>query len=142
MPYPLTKFHFSVDWGGTNISFQEVSGLDMEHDVVEYRAGTDTSFTKLNMPGLKKMSDVNLKRGMFASDNDFFQWMNETQMTNPVRRNITISLLNEEHSPVVVWNLKDAWPFKIQCTDLKAEASEVALETLVLKHAGLTVEYL
>lgn len=142
MPYPLTKFHFSVDWGGTNISFQEISGLDAEKDVIEYRDGTDTSFTKLNMPGLNKSSEVTMKRGMFATDNEFYEWMNSTQMNSPERRNITISLLNEQHEPVVVWNLKDAWPYKIQCTDLKAEASEVAIESVIIKHSGWTEEFL
>ena len=28
--YPIPKFHFQVEWGGTKIGFQEVSGLDKE----------------------------------------------------------------------------------------------------------------
>ena len=27
--YPLTKYHFSVDWGGTKIGFTEVTGLEI-----------------------------------------------------------------------------------------------------------------
>lgn len=141
MPFPLTKFHFSVDWGGTNISFQEVSGLDVEHDEVSYRDGANPQFSKASRPGLMKFSDVTLKRGMFQSDNELHDWLNETKMNKPELRNITITLLNENHEPAVVWRLRDAWPFKIQSTDLKAEASEVAIETLVIKHNGLETEH-
>jgi len=34
--YPLPKFHFQVEWGGSNISFSEVTGLDVETEVIEY----------------------------------------------------------------------------------------------------------
>ncbi len=37
--YPLVKFHFLVDWGGTNVGFTEVSGLDIETELIEYRQG-------------------------------------------------------------------------------------------------------
>ena len=37
--YPLPKFHFSVQWGGTNIGFTEVTGLNIETKVIEYRDG-------------------------------------------------------------------------------------------------------
>ena len=38
--YPLPKFHFQVDWGGTRIGFTEVTGLQIETEVVEYREGS------------------------------------------------------------------------------------------------------
>lgn len=28
--YPLPGFHFMVEWGGTNVGFSEVTGLNME----------------------------------------------------------------------------------------------------------------
>ena len=37
--YPLSKYHFKVDWGGTQISFFEVSWLSMEVAVIEHREG-------------------------------------------------------------------------------------------------------
>ena len=35
--YPLPKFHFIVDWGGARMGFTEVTGLDFETEVIEYR---------------------------------------------------------------------------------------------------------
>lgn len=138
--YPLPKFHFQVEWGGTKIGFQEVSGLDVEVEPLEYRDGASPEYSKSNMPGMIKYSDVTLKRGVFKGDNEFFNWYNTVKLNKIERRDITISLLNEEHSPVVIWKIKNAWPLKIQSTDLKGEGNEVAIETMVLKHEGLAIQ--
>ncbi|WP_321372899.1 phage tail protein [uncultured Draconibacterium sp.] len=138
--YPMVKFHFLVEWGGTKIGFTEVSGLDVETEVVEYRHGASPEYFKTKMPGMQKYSNITLKRGTFAADNEYFDWWNTVKLNKIERRDITISLLNEEHSPVVVWKVKNAWPTKIQSTDLKAEGNEVAIETMELAHEGLTVQ--
>ena len=49
--YPIPKFHFQVDFAGPDagkftIGFSEVSGLDFETEVIEYRDGTDPLFRK------------------------------------------------------------------------------------------------
>lgn len=139
--YPLVKFHFSVDWGGTKIGFTEVSGLDVETDPIEYRHGASPEFSKTKMPGMQKYSNITLKRGSFQSDNEYFEWWNTVKLNTIERRDITISLLNEEHEPLIVWKVKNAWPLKVQSTDLKADGNEVAIETMELAHEGLTIEY-
>lgn len=139
--YPLPKFHFMVEWGGTRIGFTEVSGLDSETEVIEYREGSSPEYSKLRMPGMQKLSNVTLKRGTFVSDNDFFNWWKTTRtLGTPERRDVIISLLNENHEPVFVWKVKNAFPTKVQATDLKAEGNEVAIETLELAHEGIEIE--
>lgn len=138
--YPLVKFHFQVDWGGTKIGFTEVSGLDVETEIVEYRNGASPEYSKIKMPGMQKFSNITLKRGTFKSDNEFFEWWNSVSLNTIERRNITISLLNESHEPVVTWKIKNAWPTKIQSTDLKADASEVAIESMEIVHEGLIIQ--
>lgn len=137
--YPLTKFHFQVEWGGTRIGFTEISGLDVSLDVIEYRDGASPEYSKIKMPGMTKFSNITLKRGTFLNDNEFYAWFNTVQMTTIERRNITISLLNENHEPVMVWKVKNAFPVKVQSTDLKADGNEVAIETLELAHEGLAI---
>jgi len=56
------------------------------------------------------------------------------------RRSVTISLLNEEHEPVMIWNINNAWPTKITSPDMKASGNEAAIETLELAHEGITIE--
>lgn len=138
--YPLSKFHFRVEWGGSNIGFSEVSGLSIENDVIEYRDGVSPEYSKIKMPGMRKFSNITLKRGTFASDNEFYKWLNTVSLNRVERRDLTISLLNESHEPVVVWKVHNAFPVKLQSTDLKADGNEVAIEQLDLAHEGLTME--
>jgi len=138
--WPLPKFRFEVKWDGDVMSFQEVSGLDMEAQPIEYRAGDSKAFSVVKMPGIKKYSDVTMKKGVFKSDNKFFNWFKEIQMNVIKRKAITISLLDEAGAPVMTWKLENAWPMKISGTDLKSTGNEVAVETIVIAHEGLTIE--
>lgn len=138
--YPLPKFHFQVEWGGAKIGFTEVSGLDVEREIIEYRDGASKEYSKLKMPGLTKYSNITLKRGSFSEDNDFYEWWSSIKLDTVDRRDITISLLNEEHEPVITWKVKNAWPSKIQPTELKSDDNSVAIETMELVHEGLTIE--
>ncbi len=140
MSYPLAKFHFSVDWNGTKIGFTEVSGLDVETEVIEYRQGASPEYSKIKMPGMQKFSNITLKRGTFAGDNEYYNWWNSVKMNTIERRDITIKLLDEEHQPVITWKVKNAWPAKIQSTDLKADGNEVAIESMELVHEGLSIQ--
>jgi conserved hypothetical phage tail region protein len=138
--YPLPKFHFQVEWGGAQLGFTEVSGLDVQVDPIEYRDGASPEYVKIKMPGLQKFSNITLKRGTFKGDNDFYNWWNTVALNTIERRNVTISLLNENHEPVVVWKVKNAWPIKVQSTDLKADGNEVAIESIELVHEGLVIQ--
>lgn len=142
--YPLPKFHFQVEWAGKNIGFTEVTGLTVETEAIEYRQGASPEYNKLKITGLTKYSNITLKRGTFQSDNEFFDWWKETvffqEQNGRYRRNITISLLDETHKPIIVWKVKNAWPIKVQSADLKADANEIAIESVELVHEGLVIE--
>nr|WP_321236390.1 phage tail protein [uncultured Psychroserpens sp.] len=145
--YPLPKFHFKVEWGeGGNtdeqdLRFTEVSGLDVEVEMIEYRDGNSPEYSKVKMPGMIKYSNVTLKRGMFQGLGSYGDWYNTIVLNKVERRTVTIKLLNEEHQPVVTWRLNNAWPVKIQSTDLKGDGNEVAIETMEIAHEGLTQEF-
>ena len=138
--YPLPKFHFQVQWGGTKVGFTEVTGLEVTTEKIEYRDGASKEYHKVRMPGMQTFGDLTLKRGVFAGDNEFYDWWNTVALNKVERRDITISLLNESHEPVVVWKVKNAWPTKVTSTDLNASGSEYATDTIVLAHEGLTME--
>lgn len=141
--YPLPKFHFQLEWGGTRVGFTEVSGLDFETEVIEYREGSNPTYHKSKQPGLTKYANITLKRGTFLGDFEFFEQWKKTFMfqegKEKFRRDVTIKLLNEEHQPIISWTLAKAWPSKIQSTDLKADGNEVAIETMELVHEGLSI---
>lgn len=137
--WPIPKFRFEVKWDSAVMSFQEVSGLDVEAQPIEYRAGDSATFSVVKMPGLKKYSNVTMKKGVFKSDNKFWDWFNKIKMNTIKRVPVTISLLDENGKPTMVWTLNNAWPTKITGTDLKAEGNEVAVETIEIAHEGLTI---
>ncbi|MDQ6758033.1 MAG: phage tail protein [Bacteroidota bacterium] len=137
--HPLPKYHFRVDWGGTQLSFSEVSGLSMEFAVVEHRDGSSPDQHAIKMPGLKKYSNIILKRAVRKADQEFFKWINSVHLNTVPRRNIVISLLNEAHEPVISWKVLNAWPCKYTVADLQATSNEVLMETLELTHEGFEV---
>ena len=66
--WPISKFYFTVDFGGAmkNTSFQEISGLDIESQPIEYRAGDSSVFSTIKMPGITKSGNVTFKKGVFV----------------------------------------------------------------------------
>ena len=140
MPYPLPVFHFQVDWGGTQLAFSEVTGLNIEVQVIEYRDGSMPEYSMLKMPGIKKYGNITLKRGVTKADNEFYDWYNTIKLNTTERRDIIISLLNEEHQPTMVWKVRNAWPTKITSPDLKASGNEVAIEQMEIAHEGVVIE--
>ncbi len=140
--YPLPKFHFLVEWApGVNTGFTEVTGLTVETEAIDYRHGASPEYHKTKRPGLQKYSNITLKRGTFEKDNNFFEWWKETKFFEAkgakVRRDVTVKLLDEAHNPIITWVIKNAWPIKVQAADLKADANEIAIESIELVHEGL-----
>jgi len=138
--WPLPKFYFMVDWGSTkNIPFQEVSGLNIEAQPIDYRHGNSPVFSEINMPGIVKNSNVTMKKGVFSDDNSFRDWYNKIKMNTIERQNVVIKLLDEAGNPTMTWTLLNAWPTKISSTDLKSDGNEVAVESIEIMHEGLTI---
>jgi phage tail-like protein len=138
--YPSLVFHFRVEWGGTSVSFTEVSGLTQELQAVDYRTGDSPDYSMVKMPGLRKYNNITLKRGITKSDNEFFLWLNTVKLNEIERRDITVSLLNEKHEPVMVWLAHNAFPVKVEGPGLKASGNEVAIESIEIAHEGLVLQ--
>jgi phage tail-like protein len=137
--WPLPKFYFQVKWDSQVMSFQEVSGLDIQSEEIKYRHGDSPQFSVIKMPGMKKFGNITMKKGIFKSDNKFWDWFNQIKMNTIKRVPVTISLLDEAGSPTMVWTLANAWPTKITGTDLKSEGNEASIETIEIVHEGLTI---
>ena len=138
--WPLPKFYFEVKWDANVMAFQEVSGLDVEAQIIEYRAGNSKVFSTVKMPGLKKYGNITMKKGVFTKDNKFWAWLDQIKLNTIKRIPVTISLLDENGAPTMVWTLANAWPTKITGTDLKADGNEVAVESIEIAHEGLIIK--
>ena len=138
--YPLPVFHFTVSWGGKRVGFSEVTGLTQENQAIEYRDGSFLEQSPLKMPGQRKYANVVLKRGVVKGDNDYANWLTTVKLNTVERRDLIISLLNEEHQPVMVWKVMRAVPVKVEGPQLKASGNEVAIESIEVAHEGLELQ--
>ena len=143
--HPYGRFVFQVDFGAgdpdsVDGGFEEVGPIAAAIDVIEYRAGNDKVNTVRKLPGLHRVHDVTLKRGVIGSTT-LFAWFRAGTLGQADRRNVTIRLLNEDHTDVVfTWRLLRAWPVKYVVPSLSATSSDVAIEELVLTCEGIDVE--
>lgn len=143
--YPLTTLHFTVTWGPlSQVSFSEVSGLTLEAAAIDYRGGADTSLSVQKIPGLLSYGPVSCKRGIApaTTGNALFDWYRTHVAGSVERRSVTVSLLNEELLPVMVWKLRNAWPSKLEGPGLKGSGNEIAIESMELVHEGIEIEVL
>ena len=140
-PWPIPSFQFQVMVGKTEISCQEVSGLDIEVDVNEYRKGNNPSFSVVKMPGLKKYSDITMKKGIFKGDQALYDFFTKVQMNMVERQTITIALIDSDlKTQLFIWTLINAYPKKVTGASMNAKTSEAAIEEIVFAHEGIKME--
>ena len=138
--WPLPKFYFQVKWDSQELVFQEVSGLDIEAQAIEYRHDNSPQFSTIKMPGIQKSGNITMKKGVFVKDNQFWDWFKQIKMNTIKRLPLTISLLDETGKPTMVWKVANAWPSKITATDMQSDGNEGAIETLEITHEGITIK--
>jgi phage tail-like protein len=138
---PYAGFNFEVDLGDGHVAgFSEVSGLSIELQTIAYREGSDKRNVVRKLPGLAKVSDVTLKRGVVGSL-DLYGWLRDGINGQAQKRTVVIRLLTEDRSAVAVtWKLIGAYPVKLTHGPLTAAANEVAVEELVLAADALELE--
>lgn len=137
--YPLPKFFFELNVGMARTGFTEVTGLDIQYEPIEYREGSSPEHSKLKMPGMPKFSNITLKRGTIKADSDFYAWLASIKLNTAERRDVTIKLLDEEGEAAMTWKAVNAFPVKVQASDLKSDGNEVAIETIEIAHEGLSL---
>lgn len=141
--YPFRTFRYMVQIDGINrAGFSEVSGFDLNVDVVEYREGDDLRNTPRKLPGLTKYGNITFKWGVVA-DLEMMDWIytvaasDSAPPTGIERKNITITLIADDGSNGPQWQIINAWPCRYSIPDLNAMGSEVAIESLEVAHEGL-----
>jgi phage tail-like protein len=135
-PYAAFNFLITIDGiAGIVAGFSEVTGLNTETDVIEYRTGA-MDITVIKLPGLKKFGDITLKRGFTASP-DLWNWRKTVLDGKTERHTGAILLLNEARDPALTWNFKEAWPRRFEGPAFNAKTNEVAIETLVIACEGV-----
>jgi phage tail-like protein len=141
---PFPAFNFLVNLNGPRDAasplggFSDVSGLTTEMTVAEYRNGNDPENHVQKIPGVHKVSDVTLKRGIVRSD-DLWDWIDDVRRNGvAAKRDVVITLRDEAGTPVESWRLNRVFPLKYTGPTLAAKGGgDVAMEELVLSAEGL-----
>ena len=148
--HPYGAFNFLVNIGGSTSEtdpvlggFSDVSGLSNEITVAEYRNGNDPVNHVQKVPGVHKVGDVTLKRGIINSG-EVWQWIDETRRTGPAaKRSVVITMRDEAGTPVQSWKLQQCFIMKYTGPTLAAKGGgDVAMEELVISSEGLELEQL
>jgi conserved hypothetical phage tail region protein len=137
--WPLVKYSFQVKWDDAEFIFQEAAGLSAETQVIEYRGGSNPAYSTVKMPGIKKFSNITLKKGIFKGDKNLWNKYNLIKMNTIKRSLVVISLLDESQNVSMSWQLANAFPVKINVTEMKADENEIAIESMELAHEGLAI---
>lgn len=140
--YPPVGFHFRVEFELQGIQeqdhrFREVQGLSRELDVETIIEGGENRFVH-RLPVRAKYQNLVLKRGLLT-DSRLIQWFQaaiDNLEIEPI--GVTVSLLNEEHKPLVGWKLVRAWPVKWSVSDLNAQDNSIAVDTIELAYQYFT----
>jgi phage tail-like protein len=135
--YPPVGFHFEVTFGigetESDARFQEVGGLSTEIGTEELQEGGENRFSH-KLPGRTKFGNLILKRGMLV-DSKLIDWFkNAIENLSFEPADVEVTLLNEEHDPVMSWSFTKAYPVKWSVSDLKAQDNAIVVETIELAY--------
>ena len=147
--YQTVGFHFQVDFfnlpngKSVDVRFQSVSGLDVEFEMETVREGGENQFEHKIPVKTKYSSTVTLKRGLMTrQDSGLTQWFIDafnTMQVVPLPQ-VNVVLLDEQHNPLVTWQLEHVWPKSWKVQELHAERSEVLIEQMELNYNKFTIQ--
>jgi phage tail-like protein len=136
--YPPVGFHFRVDFSldgaqQGDARFQEVTGLTAEIGLEEIAEGGENRFVH-RLPARSKYGNITLKRGLLSGSGliDWFRNAVEHHEFKPI--DVMVTLLNEDHEPLMGWSFVKAWPVKWIVSDFKAQENAVVIETIELAY--------
>lgn len=131
----LGENHFVLKIDGLAIgAFREITGLQMERDVLEYPEGGNNDYVH-KLPGRVKYPNLVLKRGV-TSQKELMLWFWESR-TLPERKEVTVQLVDTTFAPMRGWAFQSAYPVKWIGPNLNAGSDSPATEQLELAHGGM-----
>jgi phage tail-like protein len=152
---PGRNFIFSLELGAIVVAgFSDCTGLQMETKVYEYKEGGRNACS-LKFPEAGSVGNITLKRGITTGANSdaLFEWHQDVmtgtfdENKNPNKRSsdpdkdisqkCAIILEDELGNELKRWHLFRPFPVKWVGPDLRATASEIAIETLELACEGI-----
>lgn len=124
------------------VSFQEVSGLRLERQLVSLKKG-GANENMQSVPNELSHGNIVLKRALMPWDEEFSQWLRECMaMANKITpRDMNISLLDAGQQVVACWSCTNTYPVKWEMSGFDAMKSELVTETLEMAFEQLNRSY-
>jgi phage tail-like protein len=142
--YPPVGFHFKVEvegltGNGQDVRFSDVSGLSVELETEDVPEGGENRFVQ-KFPVRTKYPELVLKRGLLVGSEirDWIRRCVEDLEIEP--RSVHVKLLNNEHQPLMTWNLAHAYPTKWSISDLAASSNTVVIESMQFYYQYFTID--
>jgi phage tail-like protein len=135
---PLRGYNFRIELDNTAVaSFREASGLTLNTDPVDYREGMDAWLSVRKLPGLRKYSNITLKRGFTNNSPDLWLWYLNILNGVDDRRKGCIVLQDEQHNDKLRWEFQNGWICKWEGATMNATSNDVAIESIEIVHERL-----
>ena len=134
---PMLSFNFGVEVDGMLVAgFHEVSGLQSEAEVQDYREGGVNEYTHKRPGPVKYTANLVLKRGI-SDAAGLWAWYADVAEGKIERKTVSIVLMDSAREEKQRWSFRRALPVKWTGPALKASTGEVAVETVELVHEGM-----
>lgn len=134
---PYLAFNFLVEIEGLLVGgFSEVSGLQVEVEVMSYREGGLNDYVHKLAGATNYPTNLVLKHGLIEIDT-LWRWHEAVRRGTIERKNGTIYLLDQQRLPVMWWNFVEAYPVKWTGPTFQAASNTVAIESVELVHRGI-----
>lgn len=139
-PYAGMNFHVDLGLGdGPDAGVSEVLFPAARLQVNEYRNGNDKVLEASKLSTLTHYENLVLRRGVIGSL-AWYQWWNEARNGGDARRNITVTLLDEQGKPAMSWRFLRARPAGYLTSPLDAAEAETVFETLEIAFDRFEIE--
>lgn len=136
--YPLAAYNFRVNVDGATMRFAKVSGLQREYKTLTYRHGLSfIEGEQIARYFVDTYVPVTLVQGTVIGAKSLHEWL---ERPKPVA--LEVDLCDAEGTPVLAWRIAKALPVKLSAPTFDANTNEVAIDTLELRAAGITIVHL
>ena len=117
-----------------DIPCQEVSGFGSEIQTEDLSEGGQNLYA-YKLPKPVKYKNLVIKKALPRDTSAFVKWAEDALKLFKFNfRDVTVSLLGEDHKPVKSWSYVDAYPIKYSLGDLNATTNQLVIETLELAY--------
>ena len=124
-------FRFGVSLDGSAVAaFTECSLPTIELEVEQLKEGGLNSYVH-QLPGMRKPSKITLNNGIGVIA-DLQEWLVKTMGGEIIRKQVSVSLLNDKLDTILTLNMENAFPTKWTAQPLKSDGNTVAIQTMEL----------